>query len=297
MPEHTDGGRIAFQTNRDGNSEIYIMGCDGEDQVNLTNHSSEDKGPSWGNGGRLVFSSNRNSDGGFDIYLLTLDPWGITRLTTNAANDESPALSPDGSKVAYVSYRDSDGDAEIYVLTVSDRSLDQVTSNTAADMDPVWSPDGTKLAFASDSDGDWDIYVADSDGSNVANLTDSTSDDTNGYSDRSPDWGVDVFDDEFIVFSSDRGGDSRIYTMYSDGTDLQIATTNGSADGEPSWDPVAEFLAFHRTSNDNVEVFTMSYGGDEQANISENSDGSDSSPDWEPDDSDVYCGGEPVPTD
>ena len=112
------------------------MGCDGEDQVNLTNNSAEDKQPSWAAGGKLAFSSNRNSEGGYDIYLLTLSPWAITRLTTDAANDESPALSPDGSKVAFVSYRDSDGDAEISVLTVSDKSLAQITDNTAADMDP-----------------------------------------------------------------------------------------------------------------------------------------------------------------
>ena len=122
----------------------------------------------------MAFSSNRNADGGYDIYLLTLDPWNIARLTTNAANDESPALSPDGSKVAYVSYRDSDADAEVYVLTVSDRSLVQITSNTDSDMDPAWSSDGTRIAFASDRDGDWDVFLADADGSNPTNLTDSS---------------------------------------------------------------------------------------------------------------------------
>ena len=296
MPEYAEGGRIAFQTDRDGNSEIYIMGCDGEDQLNLTNDSSEDVDPAWGNVGQLVFSSNRDSDGGFDIYLLSLDPWAITRLTTDAANDESPALSPDGSKVAFVSYRDDDSDAEIHVLTISDTASEQITDNTATDMDPVWSPDGSRIAFASDLDGDWDVYVADADGSNVANLTDSTADDTNGYNDRSPDWGVDVYEDEFIAFSSDRSGQSLIYTMYSDGTEQQIAASNGSDDGEPSWDPVAEYLVFHRTNNDNVEVFAMSYAGDEQSNIS-GDNSNDSSPDWEPGDAKVYCGGEAVPTD
>ena len=103
------------------------MGCDGKNQVNLTNHSAEDKQPSWASGGRLAFSSNRDAAGGFDIYLLTLDPWGIARLTTNAADDESPALSPDGGKVAFVSYRD--GDAEIYVLDFSSNTLTNFTNN------------------------------------------------------------------------------------------------------------------------------------------------------------------------
>ena len=273
------------------------MGCDGTGQTKLTSNSADDKQPSWGSGGKLVFSSNRNSEGGYDIYLLTLDPWDISRLTTNAADDEAPALSPDGAKVAYVSYRDADGDAEIYVLKVSDRSIVQLTDNTSSDMEPAWSPDGSKLTFASESDGDWDIYVADADGSNETNLTDSTTDDSNGYDERHPDWGEDVFGDQFIVFTSDRGGYKAIYTMFADGSDPAPASSLDTGDGEPSWDPVSEFLVFHRTSQNNVEIFTMNYAGDSQLNISDNSASNDSSPDWEPYDSNVYCGGEAVPTD
>ena len=273
------------------------MGCDGTDQVNLTNNSSEDKSPAWTAGGKLAFSSNRNSDGGYDIYLLTLEPWGVSRLTSNAADDESPAISPDGSKVAFVSYRDSDEDAEIYVITVSDKRVEQITSNTSEDGDPAWSPDGTKLVYASNSDGDWDIYVADADGSNSSNLTDSTADDSSGHNDRSPDWAADVYGDEYIVFTSDRAGDQAIYVMYSDGTEPQIASTTVLPHAQPSWDPVGEFFAFHRNQGTNLDVFTMSYAGDEHHNRSYSSGSSDSSPDWEPDDSNVYCGGEPVPTD
>ena len=180
LPSYPAGGRIAFQTDRDGNSEIYVMGCDGSSQTNLTNNSSEDKQPSWAAGGKLAFSSNRNAEGGYDLYLLTLDPWAVTRLTTNAANDESPALSPDGGKVAFVSYRDGDGDAEIYVLTVADKSLVQITDNTAADRDPAWSPDGTKLVFASDRDGNFDIYAVNADGTGAENLSNTAMPMTDG---------------------------------------------------------------------------------------------------------------------
>ena len=292
LPSYPAGGRIAFQTDRDGNSEIYLMGCDGSGQTNLTNNSAEDKHPSWATGGKLAFSSNRNAAGGYDIYLLTLDPWEVTRLTTNAANDESPAMSPDGSKVAFVSYRDSDGDADIFVMKVSDRSVVKITDNTAEDLDPAWSPDGTKLAFASDSDGNFDIYTVNPDGSGTENLSASDA------NDRWPDWGKDVFDDEFIAFDSDRGEGVAVYTMYYDGTDQlrTVAGNTAASDREPSWAPSGEYLVFHRTPVDNVELFTMDYAGGDQVNIGGNEAGA-SSPDWEPHDSYVYCGGEPVPTD
>ena len=108
-----------------------------------------------------------------------------------------------------------------------------------------------------------------------------------------------MFGDEFIAFDSDRGNGVAVYTMYDDGTD-QLRTVAGNtvaSDAQPSWAPSGEYLVFHRTPVGNVEVFTMDYSGSEEVNISENEAEGDSSPDWEPYDSYVYCGGERVPTD
>ena len=287
MPDYPAGGRIAFRSDRDGNGEVYVMGCDGTSQVNLTNHPADDKQPSWAKGGLIAFSSDRNPAGGFDIYLLSLNPWKIERLTTNSADDESPAMSPDGSRVAFMSYRD--GNAEIYVLTISDSTLTRITTNSAADMDPAWSPDGSRIAFASDRDGDRDIYVTNSDGSSVTNLTDSTSDD------RWPDFGYydygDGTGDELIAFASDRDGDWEIYTMYGDGSEQTQATANTdeTVDAEPSWDPLAEYLVIHSDRDTNFEVATMYYDASEFANISRKRTSSETSPDWEPVDDGAYC--------
>ena len=294
LPSYPAGGRIAFQTDRDGNSEIYVMGCDGSSQTNLTNNSAEDKQPSWAAGGKLAFSSNRNAEGGYDLYLLTLDPWAVTRLTTNAANDESPALSPDGSKVAYVSYRDSDGDAEIYVLTISDRSLVQITDNTAADRDPAWSPDGTKLVFASDRDGNFDIYMANAaDGSDVEKITAVSHGTAN---DRWPDV-VDYYGDENIAFASDRDGDWEVY--YYDGYELTLSQLTKNADGivdaRPSWSKSGEQMVYDtgRNPDNNLDIYKAYYDGANAVSIpSKASANDDSFPDWEPVEDADYCAGD-----
>ena len=260
----------------------------------MTNHSSSDKQPSWGSNGTLAFSSDRNSSGGFNIYLVTLDPWNVERLTNTTSDDVSPAISPDGSKIAFVSQRD--GDSEIYVLTIADNTLTKLTDNSASDADPEWSTDGDKIAFASNRDGDWDIYVADDDGSNVTNLTDSTDDDKDSHNDRWPDFGYydygDGTGDEYIAFASDRDGDWEVWTMFSDGTDEAKSTANSddTIDSQPSWGPLGENLVIHSNRDTNYEVATMYYDGSSYSNISKSSTSRDAAPDWEPVEDGVYCG-------
>ena len=301
LPEYPSGGRIAFGSDRDGNGEIYVMGCDGTSQTNLTNHSSGDKQPSWSGNGKLAFSSNRNAAGGYDIYILTLDPWNILRVTASTSDDESPALSPDGTRVAFVSTRD--GNSEIYVASLNEDvpAMTRVTNNTASDGDPAWSPDGNRLLFASEQDGDWDVFLTDTALGNPANLTDSTADDRDGDDDRWPDMAFydygDGTSENIVVFASNRDGDWEIFTMGDDGSAQTQSTANGSGlvDAEPSWDPLAEYVTIHSNRDGNYEVATMYYDGSEYSNISRvgNSDSAssgDSSPDWEPVTDGVYCG-------
>ena len=39
--------RIAFMSDRDGNTEIYVMDADGGNPQNLTNHPHGDANPAW----------------------------------------------------------------------------------------------------------------------------------------------------------------------------------------------------------------------------------------------------------
>ena len=42
-----DGSRVAFESRRDGNYEIYVMDADGSDEERLTNNSASDRRPIW----------------------------------------------------------------------------------------------------------------------------------------------------------------------------------------------------------------------------------------------------------
>ena len=81
-----DGTKIALLSDRDGNSEIYVMNADGTNQTRLTNNPAADANPvlvARRHQDRL--SSNR--DGNCEIYVMNADGTNQTRLTNNPADD------------------------------------------------------------------------------------------------------------------------------------------------------------------------------------------------------------------
>ncbi len=75
-----ENGKIAFQSNRDGNGEIYTMNAGGTGPVNLTNHPAHDLEPAFSpDGTKMAFSSTR--DGNYEVYTMNADGSGVERLT------------------------------------------------------------------------------------------------------------------------------------------------------------------------------------------------------------------------
>ena len=95
-------GRIAFQSNRDGSLEIYVMNADGSAVSRLTNNPAVDVFPAWSNNGeKIAFTSDRN--GYPDIYIINPDGTNLQQLTSTTANDVLPSWSPDSETIAFVS--------------------------------------------------------------------------------------------------------------------------------------------------------------------------------------------------
>lgn len=147
---------------------------------------------------------------------------------------------------------DRDGQDEIYLVTTDGEETINITNHPADDTDPAWSPDGQKIAFASNRDGDYDIYIMDVDGSNVTKVTDISGKTNDNASDKHPSW---CAGGSKIVFQSNRGGgNSDIYAMDPDGSNVRQITTDPASDLEPSCAKDCPQIVFYTARSGNGDV-------------------------------------------
>jgi Tol biopolymer transport system component len=137
------GPKIAFDTDRDGNKEIYLMDMDGSNPVNLTNAKGDDSSPLWSpDGKQILFVSTR--DGNREVYAMDTDGSNQTNLTNNKAEDYAPSWSPDGKQILFTSTRAKT--AHVFVMQADGSKPIQLTK-TGPVMSPQWSPDGKYISY------------------------------------------------------------------------------------------------------------------------------------------------------
>ena len=93
-PIYTPDGHIVFETERDGNLEIYIMDGNGQNPKNLTNNTGPDQQPYISpDGSKIVWAAGRgglNNDN--EIFIMNADGSNQTRLTVDPGNDIFPSF-------------------------------------------------------------------------------------------------------------------------------------------------------------------------------------------------------------
>ncbi|MCO6451481.1 MAG: PD40 domain-containing protein [Caldilineales bacterium] len=112
----------------------------------------------------------------------------------------------------------------------------QITHFGAGDAwDPVWSPTSERIAFVSNDSSSNHIWVIDRDGSDSRQLTqnsESYQSNTVAEAYGHPSWSP---DGTRIVFHSNRTGNSQIWVMNADGSNLHSLSTTSYDDWDPVW--------------------------------------------------------------
>jgi Tol biopolymer transport system component len=151
-----DGQWIAFDSNRRGNMDIWIMRKDGSELRPLTSHPAHDWYPMWSPDGKyLLFHSMRS--GNRDIFVMPVGGGAVTQLTDHLAEDLAAIWSPDGRKIAFSSNRS--GNMNIWVMPGGGGESRQVTFEKTRDIAPFWSPDGRQILFSSNQTGNFELFL------------------------------------------------------------------------------------------------------------------------------------------
>ncbi len=228
------GGIIAFVSDRDGSTEIYLMNADGTDQTRVTNNNAFEFDLSWSRDGqRLAFISSLHS--GFELYVMDVVDISNAafsspvQLTNNAVMDMSPSWSPDGSKIVFFS-----NGTGIMIINADGSYDTTVSTSPVTGSQPSWSPIGNTISFSGQSGSNTNIYTINTNSTNLQQIT------FHNY-DLVPEWSP---DGNKISYVSTNNGAEDVFIINADGTGDRSITTSLDNDFVPSWSPEGDRIVY-----------------------------------------------------
>ncbi len=180
---------------------------------------------------KIFYISDRS--GNKEVWEMDYDGANQHQITHISSICLSPRISPDGTRLAFDELNTRGGNIRIYSMSLH-RMLNFPIHN-GTDYSPAWAPDGNSLAFSSSRSGDPEIWVSSASGFGLRRVTAYRGPDV------SPVWNPKTGSQ--IAWISGRTGLPQLYTMESDGTNVQRLTDGGYATS-PAWSPNGQFLAF-----------------------------------------------------
>jgi len=262
-------GKIVYQSNQDGNFDLYSIDLQGGIPIRLTDNSANDVSPTFiSSTNKIGFVSDRSSS--WNLYVMDISGTNVVAITNNKDIAlDYPTWSPDGKLIGASLVENCKPPAtncyyDIYVMKADGTDLKNLTNTPSPKSEwvPAWSPDGQRITFASDRDGDSEVYIMNNDGSNLVQLTKN-----NGY-DGNPQWSP---DGNKLIFDTDRDGpDWDIYIMDADGSNPMPVTANSTSDSSVSWSPDGQWLVYIGNIGVNNEIFIIDINGQNQQRLTNN---------------------------
>lgn len=251
-------GQLAFETDRDGNWEIYLLDIASGLQRNLTRRPADDLSPSWSpDGSQLAFYSDFDGNGTAELLAMDANGGNIRLLMPqDGGNNWRPVWSPDGQRVTYML------GFELIQIVFLDEGRSE---NYGRGFSPSWSPDGQRIVYYADPDGrlNADIYMLDVRTKRAYNLT------NHGANDWAPAWSP---VGPLIAFVSNRNGNNEIYLIDAlctadisriggCGRTVSRLTNTDQHETSPAWSPDGQRIAFVSKRGRHDQLFVMDADG------------------------------------
>ncbi len=271
-----DDSFVVFQSDRNGNIELYMADNMGANQTRLTNSKSNNINAMVGpDNDTVIFQSDRN--GNWDIFSLNIKTGTEHQLTSDSQDDINPFWSPDANWIVFQSNRS--GTWNVYLLDLSTGNEYQVSNRPYDVIFPTWSPNGKQLAFFADWGGRWDLYVSNIDGGNVKRLTSTGN---AGNVSWSP-------EGNRLAYQVGTDNNTDVFTYDLTNNKQYQLTTFAGADSGPSWDCGGSNVSFTSMSAGNPDIYSVPWNGGTISYIT-NDPATDKWSEWSPSKEDASQG-------
>jgi eukaryotic-like serine/threonine-protein kinase len=256
-----DGRTLAFvRWSGDSAGDIYLQSAHSAEKRQLTFDEADIDGLAWTPDSRnIVFLSGRL--GLHTLWKVPASGGEIEPVAGVGEGADSPAVSPRGNLIAYTKW---EVNANIWEIRASPSGRvegppTKLISGIEMQVDDEFSPDGKRIAFGSDRLGNLEIWVANADGSNAAQLTFF-----GGPITGTPHWSP---DGRWIAFDSRPGGHPGVFVVSAEGGTPRRLTPPTSDAFVPSWSRDGKSVYFCWNRGGDWEIWKIPAQGGEAMRV------------------------------
>jgi len=243
-------------------ADVYIVPITGGEPRRLTFENTPVTRVAWTADGReIIFSATNNLFAHHgSLWRVPASGGAPERLTVVGYDAVFPSISRRGNRLAYVQ---GSGDYNIYKIevfgaTVSSNPPTKLIASTRNDVSPQFSPDGRRIVFGSDRSGSPEIWMCDSDGSNLIQVTSLNK------AAGTPRWSPDGQQFAFDFFEGRRG---HIYVTSTAGGRPRPITMGDFDDIVPSWSRNGQWIYFASNRTGVYQVWRVHPEGGEAVQV------------------------------
>ena len=184
-------------------------------------------------GGTKIAFKSQSAAGSGEIYVSDFDGYGAQAVTSDNTIVAKPAWWPGRMALFYTSY--ARGNPDIFYHSLSSGQRRVVAGYSGLNTSAAVSPDGSKVAMILSKAGSPNVWVCNTDGTDLKRLT-------KGIEDSSPCWSP---DGEWICFAAKMNSRRVLAKVSAGGGEVQRIPTSGVANPtEPDWSPDGKWIAF-----------------------------------------------------
>ncbi len=238
LVKEISGAKLLTTSIRTGDTEIFIIDPVTGDAFNVTKAPhSEERYPIWmPDGKRVVFTSNRDDEKTFNLYIANTDGTSVKKLTneTGGAVYYFPSVQADGKRIWFSMAKDEK--AIIGYVSPDSKEYKEVADGR----DGAISPNGKQVAFTKKLTKGFPVFMMDADGKNQKQITEHEDE----IGAVAPMWSN---DGKKLLYADQVGEFLEVFSCDADGKKQKQLTNLKKISSSAAWSPDGRFITLRVT--------------------------------------------------